>query len=182
MSPVLISLAALLSTTQAEAPPSPELVDRFIAALPDRQRPMDEIDPAALERLVQLNPGREVDLRPILQAHASCIAPLTQASTDRMLRHVAARLGVANIEALIRFYQGPDLARFGALAEKTDKDAAESAEFERLIRAYPVEAFMDAMHAEGARVFQDESYFSAWAVCDARQTEALSRANLRSED
>ena len=182
MSPLLMSLAALLSVTQAEAPPSPELVDRFIASLPDRQRVMDEIDPAEMERFARLNPGRESDLRPILQAHATCLLPSTQASTDRMLRQVAARLGVANVEALIRFYQGPDLARFGALAEKTDKNPAESAEFERLIGDYPVEAFMEAVHAEGARLFQEESFFTAWAACDARRTEALARANLRSED
>lgn len=179
---LLMSFAALLSVVQADAPPSPELVERFIAVLPDRQRPLDEVDPAALDRLGQLNPGRETDLRPILQAHAGCTAPLIRASTDRMLRFVAARLGSANVEALIRFYQGPDLARFGALAEKADKNAQESAEFQRLLSAYPMQAFMEAMQAATASMFDDGAFFEDMNACDRARSEALARASLRAED
>ena len=182
MSLLLTSLTALLSVAQADAPPSPDLVDRFIAAVPDRQRPLDEVDPAALDQLAQLNPGREADLRPILQAHAGCTAPLMRASTDGMLRFVAARLGSANVEALIRFYQGPDLARFGALAEKADKNAQESAEFERLLSAYPVQPFMEAMQAATGTLFDNTGLFEALNACDLARSEALARASLRSED
>lgn len=174
-----MSLAALLSVAQADAPPSPELVDRFIAVLPDRQRPLDEVDPADLERLVHLNPGREAAVRPILQGHVGCTAPLMRASTDRMLHQVATHLGAANVEALIRFYQGPDLARFGILAEKADKSPEESAEFERLLRTYPMQAFMDAMQAASTSAFFDEAFFEALNACDRARTEALARANLR---
>lgn len=177
-----MSFAALLSAAQADAPPSPELVQRFIAALPPRQRPLNEIDPADLGRLVRINPGRESDLRPILQAHANCIAPPSEASTDRMLRDVASRLGTANVEAMIRFYQGPDLARFGALAEKTHKDAAETAEFERLLGAYPVEAFMEAMQTANATAIFDETFFEAINACDRARAQALTRAGLRATD
>ncbi|MFN3724868.1 MAG: hypothetical protein ACK4SZ_01050 [Allosphingosinicella sp.] len=183
MSLLLTSLAALLSVAQADAPPPPELVERFIAALPQPQRRLDEVDSATLDRLKALNPGRENDLRPILQAHAFCTAPLMRGSTDRMLHQVAARLGAANLEALIRFYEGSDLARFGTLAEKTDRTAEESAEFERLMSAYPVEAFMEAMQASAASaLFDDESFFVAMNACDRQQSEALARANLRSQD
>ena len=182
MSLLLTSLAALLSVAQADAPPSPELVDRFIAALPDRQRPLDEIDPADLDRLVQLNPGREADLRPILQAHVGCTAPLMSASTDRMLHQVAGHLGTANVEALIRLYQGPDLARFGMLAEKADKNPQESAEFERLMTVYPVQAFMEAMQAASTSAFLDEPFFEALNACDRARAEALARAGLRAGD
>ncbi|HEY0324609.1 MAG TPA: hypothetical protein VGC46_01350 [Allosphingosinicella sp.] len=183
MSALLMSITALLSLAQAEAPPSPDLVERFIAALPEPRRPLNEVDPAALARLVELNPGREAHLRAILQAHAGCTAPLMRGSTDRMLHHVAGRLGAANLEALIRFYQGPDLARFGTLAEKRDKTTEETAEFERLMRDYPMEAFMDAMQsATASAMFDDESFFVAMNACDRQQSEALARFNLRSED
>lgn len=182
MFPLLTSLAALLSMNQADAPPAPELVERLIAALPEPQRRLDEVDPAALDRLVQLNPGREADLRAILQTHVRCTAPLMRASTDRMLHQVATHLGAANVEALIRFYQGPDLARFATLAEKADKSPEEAAEFDRLLRAYPMEAFREAMQAASARLFEDEAFFVAMNACDSQQSEALARANLRSED
>ena len=180
MSPLLMSLAALLSLSQP-APPSPELVDRFIAALPERQRPLGAVDPAELARFAQLNPGREGDIRPILESHARCTAPIREASTQRMLRLVAGRLGTSNIEALVRFYEGPDLARFGALAEKADKSAEENAEFERLQRAYPLEALMEAMRTTGMDAFDDESFFHEMDACDRSRDEALSSARLRSE-
>jgi hypothetical protein len=181
MSALLVSLAALLSLAQAEDPPSPDLVERFIAALPEPRRPLNEVDPAALARLTELNPGREADLRAILQTHAGCTAPLMSASTARMIRHVAATLGSANVEALIRFYRGPDLARFGALAEKADKSPEETAELERLQRAYPFEAFMEAMQGATGTLFEDGGFFEAMNACDHQRAEALARANLRSE-
>jgi hypothetical protein len=182
MSLLLTSLAALLSIAQADAPPPPELVERFIAALPEPQRRPDEIEPADLDRLVQLNPGREADLRPILQAHVGCTAPLMSASTNRMLHQVAAQLGTANIEAMIRLYQGPDLARFGALAQKADKNPQETAELERLMRVYPVQAFLEAMQAASTSAFFDEAFFEAINACDRARAEALARANLRASD
>ncbi len=182
MSALFMSLAALLSATQADAPPSPELVQRFIAALPPRQRPLNEIDPDDLGRLLRLNPGGEADLRQILQAHANCIAPPSDASTDRMLRDVATRLGTANVEALVRLYQGPDLVRLGRLAGKADRDSAEAAEFERLLRAYPVEAFREAMQSASASAIFDETLFEAIHACDRARADALARAGLRASD
>ena len=177
-----ILIAAALTFSQAEAPPSPELVERFIAALPQPRRPLDAIDSEELARLAQRNPGREGDIRPILEAHARCTAPVRQSSTERVFQGVAARLGTANVEALIRFYSGPDLARFGALAEKTDKSTEENAELERLLAAYPMQAMMDAMQSSGMAIFDDDAFMSAMDACDRARVAELSRANLRSED
>lgn len=182
MSPLLTSLAALLSLAQAETPPSPELVDRFIASLPESRRPVEEVDSAELGRLVALNPGREADIRPILRSHSGCTGPVKRASADRAMRQVAVALGTTNLETMIRFYEGPDLARFAALAEKAERTAEETAEFERLQGAYPVEAFMEAMRGATMSVFDDESFFAGLDACDRQRNEALSRANLRSED
>ncbi|WP_166041453.1 hypothetical protein [Sphingosinicella sp. YJ22] len=182
MASLLTSLAALLSVAQAEAPPSAELVDRFIAALPERDSQPGDIDFAELERLVQLNPGREGDIRPILRAHSLCVDPAKRASTDRLLRQLAATLGTTKVEAMIRFYQGPDLARFEFLARKTDKTPEESAEFEALQRTYPLDAFMEAMMAVGARVLDDGELVSAVEACGRPRDEALRRASLRAED
>ena len=179
MYPVLI--AAALSLAQAEAPPSPQLVERFIAALPERQNPIGQVDPAELARFAQLNPGREGDIHPILEAHARCTAPVREASTNLMLRLVAARLGTTSVEALIRFYEGPDLLRFGALAAKTDRSAEENAELERLQRAYPLEALMEAMQTAGMDAFNDDSFFNAMDACDRTRDGALAGARLRSE-
>jgi hypothetical protein len=182
MSALLTSLAALLSLTQAEVPPTPELIDRFIAAVPEGRQPLEEVDFDEFDRLVQLNPGREGKIRAILQAHALCTAPARRASIERMLRQTATALGTANVEAMIRFYQGPDMTRFGALAVNTDKNAEENAEFERLLSTYPVEAFEEAIQTAGMEAFIDEGFFSAMEACDRPKAEALARANLRSED
>jgi len=181
MSPLLMSLVALLSLDQP-APPSPELVDRFIASLPDRQRTAEAIDSEALSRLVALNPGREADIRPILRAHSGCTEPLKRSSGERIFRQVAAILGTARVEAMIRFYEGPDLGRFGTLAEKADRTPEESDELQRLERAYPMEALMTAMQEASFSLFDDGSFFEAMDACDRQRNEAFARANLRSED
>jgi len=179
---LFLVVAASLALAQAEVPPSPELIDRFIAVLPEPSPNPDALDAAELDRLTRLNPGRDSEIRPILEAHARCAGPPTRAAANRAMRRVAGFLGTGNVEAMIRFYQGPDFALFGRLAEKTERTPQESAEFERLTRTYPVEAFAQAMQRAVTGLFEDEALIASFAACDTPKAEALRRANLRSED
>ncbi|HEX8064614.1 MAG TPA: hypothetical protein VF535_15545, partial [Allosphingosinicella sp.] len=108
----------------AQAAPSEALIDRFIAILPDREQidSVDsEIDAGELKTLVALNPGKEAQVRSILQVNlTSCTGPAISAGTLRMLRTVARGLGAEKLQRLVAFYEGPDFAKFSALAARME--------------------------------------------------------------
>ena len=144
-------LAALLLVATDPAPvgaPSPALVDRFMAALPDAHR-LSEVDrtadPAELARLSRLNPGKADAIRPVLEAYAACASPINNAISESGLRFAAQQLGSAKLEQLIRFYEGEDVRRVVALTAQMGPGGtlppAEQAELERILAAYPLAEF-----------------------------------------
>ncbi|HEX8240552.1 MAG TPA: hypothetical protein VF574_12500 [Allosphingosinicella sp.] len=190
----LLAIAAALLALQAqpglsqapEAAPSEALIERFIAVLPDRgeiDKAVGEIDPVELDRLTALNPGKEAELRSILQANLACTGPAATAGSLRMLRTVARNLGDEKVRKLISFYQGPDYAAFAALAARMDgkgKPAAEdSAALAKLMGAYPLQAFHEQLGRAEEIIAADEGFMSDAMKCASEQVEALATAGLK---
>jgi len=171
----------------AQAAPSEALIDRFIALLPDREKieAVDsEIDAGELKALVALNPGKEPQLRSILQSNIACTGPAISAGTLRMLRTVARDLGAEKLQRLVSFYEGPDFARFTALAARMEGQATPSAEdktaMARLMGAYPLQAYHDRLNDAGSIIADDDGFMTAAMKCASEQIAALEAAGLKS--
>jgi hypothetical protein len=171
----------------AQAAPSEALIDRFIAILPDRDQidSVDsEIDAGELKALVALNPGKEAQVRSILQANLACTGPAITAGTLRMLRTVARDLGAEKLQRLVSFYEGPDFAKFKALAARMEGQATPSAEdkaaMAKLMGAYPLQAYHDRLNAAGEIIAADDGFMTAATKCASEQMTALEAAGLKS--
>lgn len=171
----------------APAAPSEALVDRFIAVIPDREEIVgasSEIDPGELSGLVALNPGKEAQVRKILQANLACSGPAVTAGTLRMLRKVARDLGADRLQRLVAFYEGPDYAVFKSLAGRMeaspDPSAEDKAALARLMGAYPLQAFVDGMSRAPEIIAADEGFMTAATKCAEEQMNALEAAGLKS--
>lgn len=184
----LLALPSQPGLAQApEAAPSEALIDRFLAAIPDRDE-IDaaggEIDPGELSRLAALNPGKEARVRAILQSNLACTGPATTAGSLRMLRTIARNLGNARLQKLVSFYEGPDYAAFGALAARMEGKATPSAEdsaaMAKLMGTYPLQAFHEQLSRAGEIVAADPGFMSAAMKCASEQVEALEAAGLKS--
>ena len=194
MKPFAIAAAALLalqappaSAQAPEAAPSDALIERFIAALPDRDAigaAGEEIDAIELGRLAALNPGKEAQVREVLKANLACTAPAITAGSLRMLRTVARNLGEARLRKLVSFYEGPDYAAFGALAARIEGKPAPSAEdnaaMARFMGTYPLQAFHEQLSRSEEIIAADPGFMSAATTCVAEQMEALEAAGLKS--
>jgi hypothetical protein len=190
----LLAAAAFLALQAqplpAQAPPaapSEALVERFIAAIPDRaefDKPPTEIDQAELSGLLALNPGKEAQLRSILKANLACTGPAVVAGSHRMLRTVARELGEEKLKRLVSFYEGSDYTAFKALALRMEGAAKPSAEdsaaMARLMGAYPLQAFIDRMGRAPEIIAADEGFMTAATKCVSKQMEALEAAGLKS--
>jgi hypothetical protein len=86
------------------------------------------VDSAELSALAALNPGKEAQVRSILEANLACSNEAISAGTLRMLRTVARDLGEARVTRLISFYEGPDYAAFEALGLRMSGTATPAAE------------------------------------------------------
>ncbi|HEU0097744.1 MAG TPA: hypothetical protein VFQ67_03120 [Allosphingosinicella sp.] len=189
----LLAIAAALLALQpqpgsSQAPPAPSdaLVERFIAALPDRDeiaKAAGEIDQAELSRLAGLNPGKESRVRAVLQSNLACSGPATVAGSLRMLRTIARNLGSATVQKLTSFYEGPDYAAFAALAARMEGEAkpsaADSAALEKMMAAYPLEAFREQLSRAEEIFAADEAFMEAAVKCATEQLEALEAAGLK---
>jgi hypothetical protein len=184
----LIALQAQPAPAQpAQAAPSEALIDRFIAAIPDReeiQARSTDIDSGELKALVALNPGKEAQVRAILQANLACSGEAVTAGTLRMLRTVARDLGEARLKRLIAFYEGPDFAAFSALGTRMEGNPNPSAEdkaaMTKLMEAYPLQAYIDGMGRAPEIIAADEGFMSAAVKCASEQMAALEAAGLKS--
>src|SRR5687768_4076707 len=190
----LLALSALLPQPASAQPlkmervegPSEAMIDRFLAVLPDRGQ-IDsigtEIDSAELGRLVALNPGKEVQVRAVLQANLACSGPAVTAGTLRMLRTVARNLGRTHLEKLTGFYAGPDYATFAALAARMEGNANPSAEdkaaMAKLMGTYPLQAFQQEMSRANEIIAADQDFMSAAIKCASEQVKALTAAGLK---
>ena len=193
MTPLAIAAAALLALqtgpalAQPDAAPSAALVERFIAVLPDRAE-IDagnaEVDPAELSAIAALNPGKEAQVRSILEANLACSNQAISAGTLRMLRTVARDLGEAKVTRLISFYEGPDYAAFEALglrmAASANPAAEDRAAMAKLMEAYPLQAWLDRLNQAPEIIAADEGFMSAAMQCAGQQMNALEAAGLKS--
>lgn len=169
----------------AEATASESQIDRFMAVLPDAERlnGTDAADAEELARLVRLNPGRETDIRPVLDAFAACSTPHNLAMSREGLRFAARRLGSAKLERLIRFYEGEDFQRFQALMARLSAGAtpgpAEEAELNGFMAAYPLTDFYAVMRDEvpGFVLSQTET-LAAIDRCQEAENAALERLGV----
>ncbi|HEX8620411.1 MAG TPA: hypothetical protein VF718_00415 [Allosphingosinicella sp.] len=195
MRPFAIAAAAALLAVQPGpglaqppgAPPSEALVERLIAVLPDAAQ-LDsggaEVDPAELGALVALNPGKEAQVRSILEANLACSGEAISAGTRRMLRTVAGDLGEARVKRLVDFYQGPDYAAFEALGTRMSATPTPSAEdraaMAKLMEAYPLQAWLDGLNRAQEIIAADEGFLGAAMKCAEQQMNALESAGLKS--
>lgn len=192
MRPLAIAAAAFIALqpgpapAQSDAAPSEALVERFIAVLPDRAEidaPSSEVDAAELSGLVALNPGKEAQVRSILEANLACSNQAITAGTLRMLRTVARDLGEAKLTRLISFYEGPDYAAFAALGTRMANNPAPSAEDQaalaRLMDAYPLQAWLDRLNNAQEIFTADEGFMTAAMKCAEQQMAALEAAGLK---
>ena len=186
MLPILAAL--LLAATDpvpAEAP-SPALVDRFMAAIPDAQR-LTQVDrtadPAELARLSRLNPGKAEAIRPVLEAYAACSSPINNAISELGLRFAARQLGRAKLEQLIRFYEGEDFRRLAVLAPRMEAGqtlaAAEQAELDRILAAYPLAEFNAVLTAGMPEFFAAQTdRIAALDRCTEDKSAALAQLGV----
>ena len=194
MRPLAIAAAALLALQAqpalAQAPdsvPSEALVERFLAVLPDRAEidSIDnEVDAAELSALTALNPGKEAQVRAILQASLPCSNDAITAGTLRMLRTVARDLGQARLQRLVSFYEGPDYAAFAALGARMGSAATPSSEdraaMAKLMETYPLQAWLDRLNRAQEIITADEGFMTAAIKCAEQQMIALEAAGLKS--
>lgn len=194
MRPLAIAAAALIALQAGPAPaqapdsaPSAALVERFIAGLPDRAE-IDagsaEVDPAELSALTALNPGKEAQVRSILEANLACSNEAISAGTLRMLRIVARDLGEDKLTRLIGFYEGPDYAAFETLGLRMAGTATPSPEdraaMAKLMEAYPLQAWLDRLNGAQEIIAADEGFMTAAMACAEQQMKALEAAGLKS--
>jgi hypothetical protein len=171
----------------AQAAPSEALIDRFMAVLPDRDvlNAVDtEVDPEELAKLVALNPGKEAQVRTVLQANLACNGPAIRAGTVRMLRSVARNLGQDQLQKLVSFYEGPGYPAFNALAARMEgqekPSAADESALAKLMAAYPLQAYHDGLSRAEAIIAADQGFMTAAMKCASEQMEALDKAGLKS--
>jgi hypothetical protein len=180
--PALLLLLAAIAAA-APAPVDEARFQHFLKVLPDaKERPRTGVDPAEIVRLAKRNPGRAKEIEAILVADARCTAPGREAALLRMARATADRLGPEHLDRMIAFYEGPDFVRFAALGPDRPADkplsAAEQAELDRLVAAYPLREFAEAMQASGDGLFTDPSVGGVFAKCAEARTAAFERAKL----
>jgi hypothetical protein len=180
------ALAQPAAAPAAQAAPGEALIDRFIAAIPDRDQidaVATEIDPGELAALAALNPGKEAQIRSILQANLACTGPAIAAGSLRMLRTIARNLGEEKLKRLIAFYEGPDYAAFAALAarmEGKDKPSAEdSAAMAKMMGAYPLQAFHAQLNGAADIIGADQGFMKDAMRCATEQVAALDKAGLK---
>jgi hypothetical protein len=193
MRPLAIAAAALIALqpqpglAQADAAPSEALVERFLAVLPDRaelEAVDSEVDPAELSALAALNPGKEAQVRSVLQANLACSGAAISAGTLRMLRTIARDLGEARLTRLVSFYEGPDFAAFNTLgarmAAASTPSPQDEAAMAKLLEAYPLKAYHDELNRAQEIIAADEGFMSAAMKCAEQQMNALEAAGLKS--
>jgi len=188
---LLLSLLALAPPTPA--PPQPAApaavpVDEarfrhFIRVLPDSPDSASAPpapDPLEAARLAKLNPGRERDILALLRTDAECSAPLGRDSVLRMMRRVADRLGPEKLDRMIAFYEGADLKAFDRIgAAGGARSAADQAELDRILSAYPLRDFAAAMEEGGKAMWDDAELMAASMKCSEARDAAFRKAKLR---
>jgi hypothetical protein len=180
----ILSLAAFALLAAAPAPVDEARFQHFLKVLPDaKAAPSIGADPAETARLSKLNPGRQKEVEAVLAADARCTAPAREAAILHMARAAADRLGPERLDRMIAFYEGPDFPRFNALVDAQaggkSLSPADKTEFDRLVAAYPLREFAEAMQVSGNALFTDEAVGAVFARCADARVAAFARAKLK---
>ncbi|WP_146150922.1 hypothetical protein [Allosphingosinicella deserti] len=161
------------------------LVERFLAVLPeaDSLHVIERnADPAALARLVALNPGKDNQIRLILEEHSACSSAANNRLSERLLRNVARDLGPAKLQKMIDFYQSSDVARadllFGRLERGETLSDAEQGEADRIIARYPLEDFTRQMGSLQLSALDDRDFAAELAACESARDSTLAREKM----
>jgi hypothetical protein len=131
----------------ANSPPASEAtIDAFIAALPPEKPgvdPGEAFDQDRLERLIELNPDRQSEIRLVFDANERCEADAKDKASADWLRSSARPLGDEKLILLTDFYRGPDHATFARLSAMSPDDLAQAdkAELDRIVGRYPLDEF-----------------------------------------
>ena len=184
-----MAAASLVVATQAapaQAPVPEALVDRFVASLPDALVPRtadSAADPAELERLTALNPGRADAIRPILGAYQQCVTTIVNALASTAFRDIAQRLGSAKVTRLTAFYKGPDYPLFTTLVERTDRGESlsdpETAALARVMAEYPLVDLYGQFKRFEEEMGKDAALIARITKCSLAKKQALIGAKLR---
>ena len=187
--PMLLGvLLALQVPSGASVPPvepaEEALVDRFMAAIPpERNSAREEFEAQVLAAFEAANPGREAEVRRLIEAEAACVAPLEAELSRATLREVARGLGDDTLARLIAFYESADFDRMEALGRRAEGGAAlsegERADLSAIMIRYPLEAFNQAMLAHSADLIGGHPLFEKMTICHTRRVRAMEEAGLR---
>ena len=191
----LLAFALAAPATIVRAQPQPQaapvgavdqaLIERFMAALPRSQQALDstsETNAELLALFTGLNPGRDAEVRPLVESYARCAAPALREGTLRMFGALARDLGRDKVEALIRFYSGPDFTAFARVAPAAQAGTlapADAAELARLLGAYPLADFHAAMRRAGSALESDEAFTAGITRCATELRTAMQSRRLR---
>jgi hypothetical protein len=179
-------IAAILAAAPLPAsaqPASDALVETLLSVLPDRDRinVVRDPDPAEIEFLGGLNPGREAQIRTILGDFETCVAPALAEGTRRMIRTAARSLGDAKLAKLIEFYRS-DPAVMVPLLDRLDgpsPSAADKAEEARLLATYPLAEYMQAFEQAKAAASEDSQFAAEALRCEEARDAAIGKAGLK---
>jgi hypothetical protein len=186
MLPLLLAVMILQPAAPPPAEPSPALVDRFIAAIPEAQRlGLDgrSNDEAEARMLITINPARAAEIRRIADTHAACAAPLLARTTENGLRWLALRLGDGPLTRIIQFHESGDALFLGELEERSRggeaPNATDQARVERIFAEYPLRDYFEAIEASYGR---EDPLAAELIGCDIARDDALTQLGLRYPD
>ena len=186
----IIVLAAMVATSGQPlrgqtAPIGDVLMDRLVAALPDRQTAqVPPVEPEEVARLEALNPGQVDAVRAVLEENQRCRGSEIEAATLRVLRVIADRLGAAKVERLIQFYQSEDARTLRTLGDRAHGGEAlsgeENAQMMRILAAHPeVVEFAQATQNSGELFMNDRIFVAGATRCAQDRRNALRQRGLR---
>jgi len=180
----MLPLIAWLALAAADpiAPASEAAIDAFIAALPPSTSTREsEIDAAELERLAALNHGRGAEVKAALEGSATCQRTAQDTAVTNALRSSARRLGDAQLKRLTEFYSGPDHAIFATFASRIpDKlTPAEQVEFDRLQKAYPLDAYAKSSKQSQAELWSPDGLMNELMKCDEQLESDIAKRGLK---
>lgn len=174
----LLSILFTIQPVPALAQDHAARVDKFLASLPPSTRsegPDAEADAAAktdIERLRAGNPGKDAEIRTIVEARTRCNEQSSNAFVAQSLRVVADALTDAELDKLAALYSGADYPRMLAAADG-------SPEMKALIAQYPLMRFYEVTQKVMAE--QMPKAFKAISACDTKAEASLTAAGIKND-
>jgi hypothetical protein len=179
--PILLG-ALFVFQTEPAALADDALVDRFMAVVPADREPREGPDAAIVAALEAANPGREAEVRRLMEMEAACVAPIQAELSRTTLREIARSLGDETLGRLVAFYESADFERTRALTEREGGERAlsesERAELASIARNYPFEEFNQAVMSRSADLFAGHPLFDKMTICNTRRMRAMEEADL----